>query len=283
MSKPKAGRRWRWRAVAWLLGLLGLFMFFRWIENSLVYHPGRAHDAEASALGRPFEDVRLVASDGVRLHAWFFPAAGTSSNGVPALLYCHGNGGNISHRLDVIEALLDTGAAVLAFDYRGYGLSEGRPGEEGTYLDGEAALNWLEQRGFSGTNVVAFGESLGGGVVSELARRRPLGALVLQSTFTSIPDIGAELYPWLPVRWITSIRYDTAGRLPGLELPVVILHSRSDTLVQFHHAERNLAAARDPKWLVELSGDHNDPLTDRQAFIRGVQLAVDQCNGNGSE
>jgi fermentation-respiration switch protein FrsA (DUF1100 family) len=281
MPKRKLGRGWR--IAAWLLVLLGLIMFFRWFENCLVYHPRRAHDADPSALGRRFEEVWLNTSDGLRVHGWFFPANPGSDNGTPAILYCHGNGGNISHRLDVIEALLETDAAVLAFDYRGYGLSNGRPGEQGTYRDGEAALDWLAGRGFPGTNVVVFGESLGGGVASELARRRPLGALVLQSTFTSIPDIGAELYPWLPVRFITSIRYDTIRRLPELRLPVVILHSRSDTLIRFAHAEKNFAAAREPKWLIELSGDHNDSLTDRDAFVAGVQRAMDQLeDGTGA-
>ncbi len=277
MPKRKPGRGWR--IAAWILVLLGLIMFLRWFENSLVYHPRRAHDADPSALGLRFEEVWFNTSDGVRVHGWFFPATPDAADGTPAILYCHGNGGNISHRLEVIDALLATGAAVLAFDYRGYGLSQGRPGEPGTYLDGEAALNWLAGRGVPGTNVVAFGESLGGGVASELARRPPLGALVLQGTFTSIPDIGGELYPWLPVRFITSIRYDTIRRLPELQLPVVILHSRSDTLIPFAHAERNFAAAREPKWLIELSGDHNDPLTDRELFVTGVQRAVDQLNG----
>ena len=117
-----------------------------------------------------------------------------------AVLFCHGNGGNISHRLDTCAALLATGVSVFVFDYRGYGRSAGRPGEEGTYRDAQAAYQWLRQKGFAGTNIMAFGESLGGGVAAELAVREPLGGLVLQSTFTSIPDIGAELFPWLPVR-----------------------------------------------------------------------------------
>ena len=113
--------------------------------------------------------------------------------------------------------LLATGVNVFVFDYRGYGRSQGRPSEEGTYRDAQAAYQWLRQKGFPGTNIIAFGESLGGGVAAELAVRETVGGLVLQSTFTSIPDMGAELFPWLPVRWLGTIRYDTRSKLPRLQ------------------------------------------------------------------
>jgi fermentation-respiration switch protein FrsA (DUF1100 family) len=256
--------------------LLLLMMLFRWFEHANVYHPTRDLAVRPEDLGWRFEEVRLRTSDGLTLHGWFLPA-GTASNGTGAvILFCHGNGGNISHRLPVYEVLLETGASVLAFDYRGYGQSEGTPGEEGTYRDAEAALEWLVNRGFAPTQIIAFGESLGGGVATELARRHRLGGLVLQSTFTSIPDVGAELFWWLPVRWLGSIAYDTHKKLPRVQSPVVIMHSREDRLVRFHHAEKNYAAAKEPKWLVELQGDHNDALDDRAALRAGVQRLVDR-------
>jgi pimeloyl-ACP methyl ester carboxylesterase len=217
------------------------------------------------------------------LHGWFFPSTASSNGNGAAILYCHGNGGNISHRLPVYELLLDTGAAVFTFDYRGYGQSEGKPGEAGTYQDAEAALDWLVQRGYEPTNVIAFGESLGGGVASEVALRRPLGGLVLQSTFTSIPDVGAELFWWLPVRMLSSIDYDTCSKLPDIQAPVVVMHSREDRLIRFTHAERNFAAANDPKWMVNLQGDHNFSLTDREAFQSGVQRLVDRIQSGAAE
>jgi fermentation-respiration switch protein FrsA (DUF1100 family) len=187
------------------------------------------------------------------------------------MLVCHGNAGNISHRLDTCIALLATGVNVFVFDYRGYGRSEGRPSEEGTYRDAQAAYQWLRQKGFPGTNIVAFGESLGGGVATELAVREPVGGLVLQSTFTSIPDMGAELFPWLPVRWLGTIRYDTHSKLPRLKVPVLVMHSPADELVGFHHGQRNFAAANEPKLFWELRGDHNNPLADTKHFIAGME------------
>jgi fermentation-respiration switch protein FrsA (DUF1100 family) len=239
---------------------------FRWFERAQVYHPGRELKATGAELRRPFEDVRLRTEDGVELHAWFFPADDAAGGEPRVFLVCHGNAGNISHRLGLCAALLRTGAAVLLFDYRGYGLSSGRPSEEGTYRDAQAAFGWLRARGFTAEQIVAFGESLGGAVATELAVREPLGGLVLQSTFTSIPDMGAELFPWLPVRWLGTIRYDTLSKLSRLHMPLLILHSREDDLVAFRHAERNLAAANEPKRLAELSGGHNDPVFEQPAF-----------------
>jgi fermentation-respiration switch protein FrsA (DUF1100 family) len=246
-------------------------IMLQWFENSQVYHPDRSLVATGAELGVPFEDVFFKSSDGLRLNGWFFPAHANSRRRGLAVLVCHGNAGNISHRLDLCQALLQTGVNVFVFDYRGYGRSLGRPSEAGTYLDGQAACDWLQAKGFQGTNIIAFGESLGGGVASELGLRTSLGGLILESTFTSLPAIGAELYPWLPVHWIATIEYDTLARLPRLKIPVLVMHSRADELIGFHHAEKNYAAANEPKMLWELKGDHNDPLADQKGFIDGVE------------
>ena len=281
---PAGKNRWVRSLVVLAVSLALFVMFFRWFEQKNVYHPTRTFDARAEELRRPFEDVRFQTSDGLTLHGWFFPA-NTSSNGTgAAILFCHGNGGNISHRLPVYQLLLETGAAVFTFDYRGYGRSEGKPTETGTYLDAEAALEWLKKQGYASTNVIVFGESLGGGIASELATRTHVGGLILQSTFTSIPDVGSEIFWWLPVRTLSSISYDTHSRLPGIHAPVVVMHSRDDGLVRFSHAEKNFAAANEPKWMVELQGDHNFSLTDRDAFRGGVRRLVDRIqNGDATE
>ncbi len=267
--KPRAGM-FRRLAVP-VLGGLALFIMWRWFEHHQVYHPSRALDATGAELGRPFEEANFRSRDGVELHGWFFPPAGAAPGAARVLLFCHGNAGNITHRLDTCDAMLETGAAVFVFDYRGYGRSRGRPSEEGTYLDAQAAHAWLRARGFSPSHILAFGESLGGAVACELVLREPCGGLILQSTFTSIPDIGAELFPWLPVRRLARIRYDTQAKLPRVKVPVLVMHSRADDLVGFAHAEKNFAAANPPKLFCELSGDHNNPLADRARFIGGLR------------
>jgi fermentation-respiration switch protein FrsA (DUF1100 family) len=174
--------------------------------------------------------------------------------------------------LALIDALLDLGANVFIFDYRGYGKSAGWPGENGTYRDAEAAHAWLQTRGIPASNVIAYGESLGGAVATELALRQSLGGLILQSAFTSLPDVGKELLPWLPVHALAHYRYDTRGKLPRLRLPVLILHSRADSVIPYGHAERNFAVANEPKLLWEVTGDHNELLEDNPArFKEGLE------------
>src|SRR5258708_17341851 len=215
------------RLVLAVAGAFLIFVMLRWFEHSQVYRPDRELVAGAAQFGRPFEDVYFKTSDGVLLNGWFFPANAGSPRPGWAVLVCHGNAGNISYRPDLAQALLETGLSVFLFDYRGYGLSKGDPSEEGTYLDAQAAHHWLEQKGIAASNIIAYGESLGGGVASELTLRERLGGLVLQSTFSSIPDIGTQLFPQLPVRWISTIKYDTCSKLPRIQIPVLVMHDRA--------------------------------------------------------
>jgi fermentation-respiration switch protein FrsA (DUF1100 family) len=263
-------RRNYWRPVLTLF-VLGTFLvtMLRWFEHNQVYHPGRTLETTGAALGRPFEDVRFESTGGLKLNGWFFPADARSPSASLTVLVCHGNAGNISHRLGLCRILLQAGVNVFAFDYRGYGLSQGRPSEEGTYEDAQAAVRWLQRRGL--TDIVAYGESLGGGVASELCLREKSAGLILQSTFTSIPDVGAELFPWLPVHWLARIKYETLRKLPQIRVPLLVMHSRADELIPFHHGERNFATANEPKLFCELKGEHNDPLADGERFRAGLE------------
>jgi fermentation-respiration switch protein FrsA (DUF1100 family) len=201
------------------------------------------------------------------LHGWFFPADTDKHERPLAALICHGNAGNISHRLPTCQLFLDLGASVFVFDYRGYGRSHGRPTEEGTYQDAVAAYQWLRNKGFGPDQIVAFGESLGGAVAAELALRQSVRGLILVSTFTSIPAVGAELFPFLPTRWLCTIQYNTIDKLPRLQLPLLIMHSQADTIISYRHGQALYAAANEPKTLWQLRGDHNDTLL----------VGADQC------
>jgi pimeloyl-ACP methyl ester carboxylesterase len=160
----------------------------------------------------------------------------------------------------------------MVFDYRGYGRSEGRPNEEGTYGDTQAAYEWLRGRGFKPENIIAFGESLGGAIACELALREGLGGLILLSTFTSILDVGVEFYPWLPVRWLNTLKYNTLEKLRRIKVPVLIMHSPGDGLIGIGHAQKNFAAANEPKLFWETAGDHNYMLpSDHDLCAAGVE------------
>lgn len=245
-------------------------MFLRWFEYSQIFRPTREHDARPEQIEWPYEEVFF--GENPKLHGWFFPARADSPRRRTAFLLCHGNAGNISHRLELTQVLLGTGANVFVFDYRGYGRSTGRPSEEGTYKDTQAAYAWLKQKGFSGCDIITFGESLGGAIATELAMREIVGGLILQSTFTCIPDLGSEIFRWLPVRYICSTHYNTVSKLPRLKIPVMVIHSRPDALIGFHHAEKNFAAANEPKLFWEVDGGHCDAVEmDREKLAEGIQ------------
>ena len=243
----------------------------RWFEHRQVYAPSCELEFKPD---RQYEDITFKSSDGLKLHGWFFPGAAREHL---ALLVFHGNGGNICHRLAFYDAWLELGVSVFTFDYRGYGRSEGAPSEAGTYLDGQAAYAWLRERGFVPQDILLLGKSLGGGVASEVAVREKTGGLVLQNTFSSVPDIGSELFPFLPVRLMGSIRYETVKKLPRIQEPVLVMHSRSDDLIRFTHAERNFAAANEPKLFWEIYGSHNGTLeAGRARYLEGLQTFLDR-------
>jgi fermentation-respiration switch protein FrsA (DUF1100 family) len=241
----------------------------RWFEHKQVYVPSRA--VNGCTLDWPREEVRFQAQDECQLHGWFFPAEKGTLRSSLVFLLMHGNAGNVCTRLDFYEAWLSLGVNVFAFDYRGYGCSAGVPSEEGTYLDAQAAYAWLIGRGFQSRNIIALGKSLGGGVASELALRERIGALILQSTYTSIADVGSHLFPFLPVRWMNTIKYDTASKLPRIHAPLLVIHSRDDKTIPFRQAERNYAVANEPKMFWEIQGGHTGVLLqDRTHYLAGL-------------
>lgn len=266
----------------WTLLLIGGGLYFGFalllflFQAQLLYLPhipGRELNATPEQIGLDYESVSITTKDGLSLHGWFIPAG--QSRGT--LLFFHGNAGNISHRLDSLAIFNQLGLNVLIFDYRGYGRSEGAPSEEGLYKDAEAALGYLvQERGIAQNDIVYFGRSLGGAVAAWLAARHPPGALILESTFTSAPDMAAELYPWYPARLMTRLHYNALDNLKKVSSPVLIIHSRDDEIVPFSHGQRLFQAASRPRQLLEIHGGHNTGfLMSRDRYTEGVDAFLD--------
>jgi fermentation-respiration switch protein FrsA (DUF1100 family) len=248
-----------------LLGVLVVFaLWLRLREPKMIYYPSHEIEQTPAQRGWKFDDVWLTTSDGVRINAWFLPSV---HDGRLTVLLFHGNAGNISHRLEKLAILRELGANVFIIDYRGYGRSEGIPHEQGTYLDAQAAYEYLtKERKIDPRAIVAYGESLGSAVAVDLASKVPVGGVIVEEAFTSIGDVGQKMFPFLPVRWLVRNKYDTAGKIGRINAPLLILHSRDDEYFSLRHAERLLTAAAEPKQLVVLHGGHND------AFLVSEQI-----------
>jgi len=238
-----------------LLIFLGLSVLLLIFEKKLIYFPSRTHPVTPAGLGLAHEEVALTAEDGPRLHGWFLPLKDSRFT----VLLCHGNGGNISDRLDRVLLLQQRLAAeVLVFDYRGYGRSEGSPDEEGTYRDAGAAYRWLRERGAPASRIVLMGESLGSAVALQLALQVEARAVVLEAPFTSIPDMARAVYPFLPLWPFVRTRYDNLAKIPGLRRPLLVFHGDRDEVVPFAQGQRLFAAAPEPKRFVAIRGAHHN-------------------------
>lgn len=262
--------------VAAALGLLWLGV--RWFEQHAVYVPSRTIEATPAEVGLEYEEVDFFAEDAVRLHGWWIPhpqARGT-------LLYCHGNGANIANRINLCLYLRELGLNVFIFDYRGYGKSQGRPSEQGTYRDARAAYEVVRARYEDAEHppVVVYGASLGGPIAAQVALDKSVRGLIVEASFTSAVDMGRELYPWLPVRWLARYRYDAAAKLAGSAVPKLLASSRDDELVPFELGRNLYEAAAPPKEFVELRGPHDEGgWKNNPAYARALERFLTQVLG----
>ncbi len=242
-----------------LVGLYGVMCgFLMTRESDFLFLPEPEWVGTPAKVGLSFEDVPIIAADGVKTHAWWIPRADAQWT----VLYLHGNGGNVSYTSHFLSLLHESGFAALAVEYRGYGKAEGVPSEKGIYADADAAWEWLATKGVSREHVIVWGTSLGGGVASFVAEKRKPGVLVLESTFTSAPDVGARLFPWAPVRLLARQRFDTRARLPRIESPIVIAHGKNDETIDFSFGRELFESAREPKLFLELEGGHMDQIPE---------------------
>ena len=258
------------KTLAVLLVLLAIaagVRYMSFLDQMMVYFPERELSATPADVGLDYEDVSLRAADGTKLHGWHVPGESRTT-----LLWLHGNAGNISHRVDNIAMLLrNTGLGTFIIDYRGYGLSEGRASEKGTYQDATAALEYvLSRQDIAPHRIVYFGRSLGAAVALWLAtRRRPYG-LILESPFASVQDMAKVAFPHLPLHLLVRGKYDSLSRIASVSCPLLILHGARDEIVPVEQAQRLYAAATQSKALFLIPGaGHNDTYSvDQPLYFR---------------
>lgn len=279
-DEKRSEPRRRWRDIWWVrlpaklaliyLVIVAVMMF---LEEFFIFPAMRYPGGEWSDPGIPYEDATFASADGTALHGWFVPRQNASS----VILVCHGNGGNVTHRVGIMLGLSRIAdAVVLVFDYRGYGKSQGRPNEPGILADARAARAWLAKRmNVPESQIVLYGESLGGAVAVDLAAKDGAKALILDSTFSSIPDVAAKTFWWLPVRLLIRNRFDSASKIGQYHGPLLQFHSPHDSVIPFPLGKKLFDAANEPKQFVELGEtDHNDPRP--AVFFRTIRQFLDE-------
>ncbi|MFZ3122915.1 MAG: alpha/beta hydrolase [Thermodesulfovibrionales bacterium] len=257
------------------LGYLLLVGFVYLRQGSMVYYPTKDIEGTPADIGLKFEEITLRTKDSVNLSAWYVPAK--DERGV--VLFCHGNAGNISHRLDSIRIFHDLGLSVLIFDYRGYGRSEGSPTEEGTYLDAESAWEYLVNvKGARSEKIILFGRSLGSAVAAELVLRRKAAGIIIESGFKSIPALGAKFFPYLPVRLISRFQYSTIDKVSRINIPKLFIHSPQDEMIPYDHGAALFKNAAEPKEFLQITGGHNEGfLTSGEIYTDGLDRFIAKC------
>lgn len=242
-------------AASYLVMASALFLF----QRRLLYFPDASIPSPAAAGVAEMRPVIMQTADGLALRSWYKEAP----PGKPTIIFFHGNAGNIGSRGGKARPYLDAGYGLLLAEYRGYGGNPGKPTEEGLYADGRAALAFLAGEGVKPESTVLYGESLGSGaavrMAAEMAQRMPAAALVLEAPFTSVTDVAAHHYPYMPVRWLNKDEFDSASRIAGVNCPLFVIHGEDDRTVPVKFGKKLLALARPPKESRWIAGaGHNE-------------------------
>ena len=261
-----------------MIGLAGIYVFLCLLmfifQRHLIYFPDRTVFFTPNHIYLKYEEIRYKTSDNLSINAWLIPADSSKS----IVIFCHGNAGNISHRLESIQIFNRLSLDVFIFDYRGFGKSEGTVNEEGTYLDALGAWNFLvEKKEYNPNQIIIFGRSLGAGVASWLAREKQSKALILESSFTSLPDLGVKIYPILPVRLLSRYNYPTLENIYHITCPKLFIHSKDDEIIPFSLGMKNYESAPEPKMFLEIQGSHNDGfIVTGSKYIEGIAKFINK-------
>ncbi|MBL1140982.1 MAG: alpha/beta hydrolase [Proteobacteria bacterium] len=247
---------------------LSLNIMFHFFQSNFIYFPDNTVVTTPDYLSLDYEDLTLKTNDGIELNAWWIP----NPNARATLLFFHGNAGNISHRLGSINIFHKLGLSVFIIDYRGYGKSTGKPTEKGTYIDAETAWNYLiKEKNVKPDNIIIFGRSLGGAIAAWLAEKHQATGLIIESSFTSIAEIGKHYYPYLPTSLLARIKYPSINRMQNIHSPVLVIHSATDEIVPYKFGQDLFNAANEPKTFLDIQGNHNDGyMFSGNTYINGL-------------
>jgi len=262
--------------LSYFVLFLLLFLLYVWyLQKATVFYPERNLYATPQQMGLAYEDIYFKTEDGLTLHGWFYK----SPQAKATLLYFHGNAGNIADRIEKVMLFLELGINVFIIDYRGYGLSDGEPSERGIYKDGVASFDYLiTRKDIDPKKIVAYGASLGGVVAIDLATKRSLGGLIVDSSFTSAKEMAKIIYPFIPSLFV-YLKMDNASKITNVSAPKLFFHSRTDEVVPFSLGKKLYEMAPSPKEFLEVQGTHNDGhMVSRPIYKEGTKSFLKKYN-----
>ena len=249
-----------------LLVPIFIFGYLKYFERKGIYYPTKEIEFTPAEAGLKYEDIFFNTGDGLRLNGWFV----ASENPRGTLLFCHGNAGNISHRVEIIKIFNGLNLNVFIFDYRGYGKSRGRPFENGLYQDVRAAYKYLlTRKDVNKDAIVIYGKSIGANVAIDLISEFKAACLVSESGFTSAYDMARRLFPYMPVKWMITVKYDALEKIKNILIPKLIIHSEDDEIIPFEMGKRLFEAAPQPKEFYQMRGGHNEAV-----FMAGEEYRI---------
>jgi len=235
----------------------------RYIESRTLFYPTKDVAFNPRSVNLEFQDVFFTTDDNVELNGWLVLREGA----VYTVLFCHGNAGNLSHRIEKLKFFHELGCNVFIFDYRGYGKSKGSPSEKGFYKDIKAAYKFLLSCGISVDQIVGYGESIGGAVIVDLASKETIRAMILDSTLTSVKAMIARAYPFVPY-WVFSSRFASDDKIKLINIPKLIIHSRNDEIIPYAIGKKLYEVSCPPKEFVEIQGGHNSCFYESRDFLK---------------
>jgi len=245
------------------LFIIFIFLLIRYIELKSIFYPTREIVINPKHIDLNFDDIFFMTKDNVLLNGWFIPHKDAKTT----IIFCHGNAGNISHRLEKIAIFYHLGFNTFIFDYRGFGKSKGHPTERGIYLDAQAAYDYvLSRKDVDKERIIGFGSSLGGAFAIDLATKRKLAALVVDSSFTNTKDMAKVVYPFIPT-FVYTTKFDNINKVKKLNIPKLFIHSINDEIVPFGLGQKLFDAAGQPKEFLRITGGHNTGFIESRHLI----------------
>jgi len=241
-------------------------------QKSMVFIPSKKMGYTPKTIGIDFKELTIGTN---KLNCWWIPVKAEQVKGaVKTVIFCHGNAGNISNRLDTVNFYHNVmNCNLMIFDYSGYGKSGGKVGEEACYKDSQEVYDYVvKSLKIDPKNVVIHGRSLGGAVAVDLAVNKKCAGLVMESTFTSVPDMADDMVPIFPIQWFVSIDFDSLDKVDKLKVPVLLIHSKADEVIPYKMGEALFKKAKKPKFWLEISGDHNGGWIESQkVYSKGMK------------